>query len=74
MSSNRLQELESPGASDGLRAVLYAKFAAEVIDVPLDIVQAHNEAASDLTIGSSCMHQAQHLMLALISGRQAGWG
>jgi hypothetical protein len=51
--SSLLQEVEGPGAYNGLCAALYAEFTAEVIDVPLDGVHAHDEATGDLTVGST---------------------
>ena len=38
---------------DGLVAALHAQFATEVVDVPLDRVHTHDEAAGDLAVGGS---------------------
>jgi hypothetical protein len=72
MRCNELQEVESPGAVNGLRTALHAEFAAEVIDVPLDRVHAHDEAAGDLAVGGTCEQQPQHLALTL--GQRFGQG
>ena len=46
-------------------AALHPEFAAEVVDVPLDRVHTHDEAAGDFAVGSAFQQQAQHLALAL---------
>ena len=65
MRSSVLHEVKGSGTGNGLRAALHAQFTTEVIDVAFDRVHAHDEAAGDLAIGSSCKQQAQHLSFAL---------
>ncbi len=72
LSGLRLQEVEDSGAGDGLCAALHPQFATEVIDVPLDRVHTHNEAAGDLTVGGSLKQQAQHLALGQRFGKRTG--
>jgi hypothetical protein len=50
MRSGELQEVEGPGAGDGLRAALHTEFATEVIDVPLDRIHTHDEATGNLAV------------------------
>src|SRR5258708_23472008 len=60
-----LQEVECPGADDGLCAALHAEFAIEVIDVLLHRVHADDQVTGDRTIRGSLKQQPQHLALAL---------
>ena len=53
MGSGELQEVEVPGADDGLRAALHPRLAIEIIDVPLDRVHAQHEAMGDLMVGGA---------------------
>ena len=65
MRSGELQEVESPGTDDGLRAALHPQFATEVIDVPLDRVHTQDEATGDLAVGGTLQQQSQHVALTL---------
>src|SRR5258708_19770576 len=60
-----LQEVECPGADDGLCAALHAEFATNIIDVLLHRVHADDQVTGDLTIRGSLKQQPQHLALAL---------
>src|SRR5215467_5363917 len=60
-----LQQVERPGADDGLCAALHAEFATNVVDVLLHRVHADDQVTGDLAIGCSIKQQPQHLALAL---------
>jgi len=59
-----LEEVECPGAGNGLRATLHTQFATEVQNVFLDRVDAQYQGGCDLAVGCAIHEQPQHLALA----------
>lgn len=56
-----LQEVESSGLCESLRAAVDAQLAVDVASMDFHRARAQNQVPSDLAIGKPLSNQAQHL-------------
>jgi hypothetical protein len=60
-----LQQVQPPCVRDGLRAAVRIQLGVEMIDVPLDGADRHDQALRDFLIGQTLFDQAQYFTLAV---------